>query len=178
MNKKKYFYIVAILLIVIFFLIFRYINTIDYKVSKSKIAFDDILYIEKEVNEQIVLYSKHLFENGEYGLGINVFKKSKLGWITKLDTSQKMDSLVTFNYLHLQDKKTLIYGYINENSVSKIKIFYKNYSEFAEIIETDWKKIWMHEIKDKNFYIEVYDNNNKVIYTINTPNKLKGPVSQ
>lgn len=167
MNTKRLgvYAIVLLLLLNIFFLGYN-TTTLDYNLSKSKISFDNILDIKKEDNHQIIIFFKYLFSNDEYGLGISIFQKNNWGWSTKLDTVQKMDSAITINFLNMSDKENIVYGYINDTLIDKIKIIYSSTSEFAEIIHTDWKKIWIQKLKNKDFKIELYDKNNNLLYSI------------
>lgn len=164
-TRKLNFVIIVLFLILIVCFLTYYTNSLDYNLNKSKINFDNILLIAKE-EDKIIVFHKFLFED-DYGLGVSMFQKNQYGWSTKIDTAEKMDSEVTFNYLYINDKQTSIYGYINDTSIDKIRIQYNNASEFVEIIDTDWKKIWIHELKNDNFKIEFYDKNDKLLYTIN-----------
>lgn len=164
MKKLSFFAAVLILIIIICFLSY-YTRTLDYNLAESKIDFNNILDIEK-IDNQIIVFYKYPFPNDEYGLGISVFQKNNWGWSTKKDTAGKMDSNITFDFLHIKDEKYVVYGYINDISIDKIKIVYDNSSEFAKIIDTDWKSIWIQELKEKNFHIELYDTNNNLIGSI------------
>lgn len=167
--KKLSFCAAILLLIIIICFLGYYTRTLDYNLAKSKIDFNNILDIEK-IENQIIVFHKYPFPNNEYGLGISVFQKNNWGWSAKKDTAGKMDSIITFDFLRINDENYAVYGYINDILVDKIKIVYDNSSEFVEIIDTNWKSIWIQELKKKDFHIELYDINNNLIESI--PSKV------
>jgi hypothetical protein len=168
MKKVSSFLVILLLIIIICFLGF-YSRSLDYNLARSKIDLNNTLDVEK-MDNQIIVFHKYPFSNDEYGLGISVFKKDNWGWSTKKDTAGKMDSAITMDFLHINDEKYVVYGYINDIQIDKIKIEYDNLSEFAKIIDTDWKNIWMQKLKNKDFHIELYDINNDLIESI--PSKV------
>lgn len=166
MNNKINIILLFLLIILCFSFLFYYTNTLDYNLSKSNISMNNILDIRKENENQIIIFHKYLFPEDEYGLGISIFQKNNGVWSTKLDSAEKMNSEITINFAHLDNNETIIYGYINNISINKIKIIYDDTDELAEVIDTEWKKIWMHKLMKEDFKIEIFDENNNYLFDI------------
>lgn len=166
-KKVRYYVIISLIILNILFVGYytnRYRRTLDYNVSKSKItSFDNILYMYKEENEQVVIFYKYSFQDGEDGLGVSIFKNTDGEWRTRRDAVEKMNMSITSTFLYISDGKTIECGYINDPSIDSIKIVYPNGSEFANIINTDWKRLWMHEIKGKEYKKQIYDKSGNLL---------------
>ena len=166
MNNKINIILLFLLIILCFSFLFYYTNTLDYNLSKSKISMNNILDIRKENENQIIIFHKYLFPKDEYGLGISIFQKNNGVWSTKHDSAEKMNSEITINFAQLDNNETIIYGYINNISINKIKIIYNDTDELAEVIDTEWKKIWIHKLMKEDFKIEIFDKNNNYLFDI------------
>lgn len=131
----------------------------------------EIIYQGSVMKRPFILY-KAPFDNGNIGIGLAVFEGDEAtGW--KLCSSNAMYNdtklLIDQSGINFKDnvRRYLIYGFINDPEINKIEIVDKNNQVIeANIIQTNWKRVYYGLVEMNELRINAYDKNNKILFEV------------
>ncbi len=168
--RKRYIYILIAVFITIVitagYSIVKYTATIDYLLKKNNVDFVDILAVKKLDENYLAVFYEHEFPVNTSGLGVNLLKKTNDRWDMEVNAAKSIDSEMTIEFLHLENNRTIAYGYINDTAIERIEFIDIGKRANAEIIDTDWKDIWLYEVLGDDINIKMYDSDDNLLYQI------------
>jgi hypothetical protein len=131
----------------------------------------EIIYQGSIMQRPFILFEAP-FDNGNIGIGLAVFDgDDDKGW--KLTSSNAMyyetKLLIDQTGINFKDnvRRYLIYGFINDPEINKIDIIDKNNQiVVANIIQTNWKRIYYGLVEMNELKINAYDKNNKILIEV------------
>ncbi|MDQ0899370.1 hypothetical protein [Paenibacillus sp. V4I7] len=140
-----------------------------YKTHKKE--GQEIIYQGSIMTRPFILF-RAPFDNGNIGIGLAVFEGDEVkGW--KLSSSNAMYNetklLIDQSGINFKDnvRRYLIYGFINDPEINKIEIIDKyNQVIEANIIQTNWKRVYYGLVEMNELRINAYDKNNKILFEV------------
>jgi hypothetical protein len=137
----------------------------------------EIIYQGITLERPFIIY-KTPFNSGNTGIGLAVFEgDNNKGW--KLSSSNSMyyetELLVDQIGINFDDnvRRYFIYGYIDDPKINKIELTDKyNRIVKANIIETNWKRIFYGLVEINELKIQAFDKNNNIQFEVPNSDKI------